>query len=276
MSIAFDKDFTLTIGGKGVAGASTFPVLNPANEQVVAEAPDCSRAQLDTAVAAARAAFPAWSATPIAERRKALLAIAGVLAANLEDLKRLLTSEQGKPHADAVGDVMGGAYWCQAISGLDIPTTVVEDTAERRGETRHVPIGVVGAIAPWNFPIILAMFKEGGRVMAAISEAPQCVTQRSGRARCRHTARIQWQPGILHRGVRAGWARLQSGLQPRHQLGNIRPLAGDHPEATFGHLTSAAHPFPVGKRVPDCQFERTTFRRGQRLTHPRPALHLHQ
>ena len=166
MSIAFDKDFTLTIGGRGVAGAASFPVLNPANEQVVAQAPDCSRTQLDAAVAAARAAFPAWSATPVAERRKALLAIAGVLAANLEDLKRLLTSEQGKPHADAVGDIMGGAYWCQAISSLDIPTTVVEDTAERRGETRHVPIGVVGAIAPWNFPIILAMFKVAPALLA--------------------------------------------------------------------------------------------------------------
>ena len=90
MSIAFDKDFTLTIGGRGVAGAASFPVLNPANEQVVAQAPDCSRTQLDAAVAAARAAFPAWSATPVAERRKALLAIAGVLAANLEDLKRMI------------------------------------------------------------------------------------------------------------------------------------------------------------------------------------------
>ena len=166
MTIDFESNYTLTIGGRGVAGAGQFPVLNPANEQVVAHAPDCSRTQLDEAVAAARAAFPAWSATPIAKRREALLAIAGTLAANVEPLKRLLTAEQGKPHADAMGDVLGGAYWCQAMSGLEIPVTVVEDSAERKGETRHVPIGVVGAIAPWNFPIILAMFKVAPALLA--------------------------------------------------------------------------------------------------------------
>jgi aldehyde dehydrogenase (NAD+) len=159
-------DYTMTIGGKAVAGDTSFAVLNPANEQVIGHAPDCSPAQLDDAVAAARAAFPAWSATPIDQRRQALLGIAGVLAGNVEELKRLLTSEQGKPHADAMGDILGGAYWCQATSSLDLPVTVTEDTEERRGETRHVPIGVVGAIAPWNFPIILAMFKVAPALLA--------------------------------------------------------------------------------------------------------------
>jgi len=162
----FDSDFTMTIGGKAVSGASSFAVLNPATEQEIAKAPDCSPEQLDEAVAAARAAFPAWSATPIEKRREALLAIAGVLAANAEELKRLLTSEQGKPHDKAFEDVMGGAYWCQATSGLDLPVHVVEDTAERRGETRRTPLGVVGAIAPWNFPIILAMFKVAPGLLA--------------------------------------------------------------------------------------------------------------
>jgi len=159
-------DYTMTIGGKAVAGDTSFAVLNPANEQVIGHAPDCSPAQLDAAVAAARAAFPAWSATPIDQRRQALLGIAGVLAGNVEELKRLLTSEQGKPHSDAMGDILGGAYWCQATSSLDLPVTVTEDTEERRGETRHVPIGVVGAIAPWNFPIILAMFKVAPALLA--------------------------------------------------------------------------------------------------------------
>ena len=163
---SFDSDFTLTIGGQGVPGAGAFPVLNPANEQEIAHAPDCSREQLDAAVAAGRRAFPAWSATPFAERQKAVASIAGVLAANSEALMRLLTAEQGKPHADATGDVMGGAYWCQATASLELPTTVVEDSADRRGETRHVPIGVVGAIAPWNFPIILAMFKVAPALLA--------------------------------------------------------------------------------------------------------------
>ncbi len=163
---SFTSDFTMTIGGKPVGGAGTFPVLNPATEQEIAPAPDCSREQLDEAVAAARAAFPAWASTPIDKRREGLLAIAGVLAANAEDLKRLLTAEQGKPIDAAFGDVMGGAMWCQATSTFDLPVHVVEDTPERRGETRRVPVGVVGAIAPWNFPVILAMFKVAPALLA--------------------------------------------------------------------------------------------------------------
>ena len=163
---SFESDFTMTVGGGGVAGASSFAVLNPANEQEFAKAPDCSREQLDQAVAAARAAFPGWAAMPYAERQRLVTSIAGVLNANLDGLKRLLTREQGKPHNDAMGDVLGAAYWCQATSTLELPVTVVEDTAQRRGETRHVPIGVVGAIAPWNFPILLAFFKVAPALLA--------------------------------------------------------------------------------------------------------------
>jgi aldehyde dehydrogenase (NAD+) len=163
---SFESDFAMTIGGAAVAGTSSFAVLNPANEQEFARAPDCSREDLDRAVAAARAAFPAWAATPHGERRRLVGSIAGVLNANLEGLKRLLTREQGKPHGDAMGDVLGAAYWCQAASTLEPPVTIVEDTAERRGETRHVPIGVVGAIAPWNFPVLLAFFKVAPALVA--------------------------------------------------------------------------------------------------------------
>jgi aldehyde dehydrogenase (NAD+) len=158
--------YTMTIGGQAVSGATSFDVLNPATGQVMGSAPDCTPEQLDAAVAAARKAFPAWSATPIEKRREALLGIAGVLGGNVEELKRLLTSEQGKPHEGAMGDILGGAYWCQATSTLEIPEKVVEESAERHGVTRHVPIGVVGAIAPWNFPIILAMFKVAPALLA--------------------------------------------------------------------------------------------------------------
>jgi aldehyde dehydrogenase (NAD+) len=92
--------------------------------------------------------------------------MAEAIEANTNELARLLTSEQGKPHEGAMGDVLGGAYWCQATSTLEIPEKVVEDSAERHGITRHVPIGVVGAIAPWNFPIILAMFKVAPALLA--------------------------------------------------------------------------------------------------------------
>lgn len=164
--MVFDSDYTLTINGQGVAGAGSFDVLNPANEQVIANAPDASREQLDQAVDAARAAFPAWAATPIAERKAKVQALAGAIFANAEDLLRLLTAEQGKPHADARNDVLGGAMWLQGAASLDLPETVNEDSDVRRSITRHVPIGVVGAISPWNFPVLLAMFKLGPALVA--------------------------------------------------------------------------------------------------------------
>lgn len=162
----FEADFTMTIGGKGVAGAGSFPVLNPANETVIAHAPDCSREQLDEAVAAARAAFPGWRATPVETRRELLNAIAGRIFANLEPLRRLLTLEQGKPYADAEFEVGGTGMFVQGTATLNLPEIVNEDSAERKSITRHVPIGVVGAISPWNFPVILAFFKIGPALLA--------------------------------------------------------------------------------------------------------------
>ena len=151
MTIDFESNYTLTIGGRGVAGAGQFPVLNPANEQVVAHAPDCSRTQLDEAVAAARAAFPAWSATPIAKRREALLAIAGTLAANVEPLKRLLTAEQGKPHADAMGDVLGGllasliAQQLEPLAATQLAVWLHGAAADELAAAGHGPIGITAS-----------------------------------------------------------------------------------------------------------------------------------
>lgn len=162
----FDSDYRMLIGGRLEAGSVSFGVLNPANEQVIGQAPDATREDLDRAVAAARAAFPAWAALPIEKRRAYLTAMAEAILANIDPLKRLLTSEQGKPHADAEADVGGAASWLMGASSLDLPVIVNEDSVERYSETRRVPLGVVGAIAPWNFPMILAAFKIGPGLLA--------------------------------------------------------------------------------------------------------------
>jgi acyl-CoA reductase-like NAD-dependent aldehyde dehydrogenase len=75
--------------------------------RAAAECPRASKEQLDKAVAAAKAAYPAWAATPIEERRKLVIKMADVIEANSGELARLLTSEQGKPLADATGEVLG-------------------------------------------------------------------------------------------------------------------------------------------------------------------------
>lgn len=162
----FTSDFTMTIGGQPVAGATTMAVVNPATEQVIARAPDCSREQLEQAVAAARAAFPAWKATPFEKRRDYLHAISARILENLDGLKRLLTLEQGKPLGEAEFEVGAAGMFVQGTATLQLPESVNEDSSDRRSITRHVPIGVVGAISPWNFPVILAFFKVGPALLA--------------------------------------------------------------------------------------------------------------
>ena len=82
-------DFNLLIDGRLIPGDLTMPVLNPATEEVLAQCPRASNAQLDTAVAAAKAAFPGWAATPIEQRRKLIIEMAEVIEANTAELARL-------------------------------------------------------------------------------------------------------------------------------------------------------------------------------------------
>lgn len=162
----FSTDYSMTIDGAAASDETRFDVVNPATEEVIGSAPDCSSAQLDVAVAAARRAFPQWAAPPIERRREQLLAFADAVLANAEPLGRLLTSEQGKPVADAIGEARSVGLLLKAQCSLELPVLVAEDSAERTVETRHVPIGVVGAISPWNFPLALAAFKIGPALLA--------------------------------------------------------------------------------------------------------------
>lgn len=103
-------DLTMTIGGTAVAGGSSFDVINPADESVVASVPECTREELDAAVAAARAAAPAWAAVPFARRRESLREMADMVDAHLDELSRLVTAEQGKPPSVAAAEVAGLPY----------------------------------------------------------------------------------------------------------------------------------------------------------------------
>jgi acyl-CoA reductase-like NAD-dependent aldehyde dehydrogenase len=115
--------------------------------------------QLNQAVAAAKAAFPAWAATPIAERRKAIAQIADVIEQNSAELARLLTQEQGKPISDATVEVMGMAGFFRYFATLDLPVRIIEDSAGRKAEAHRRPLCVVGAIIPWNYPLLILAFK---------------------------------------------------------------------------------------------------------------------
>ena len=155
----FDAPFGMLINGAIESGSAFFEVRNPATDEVIAHAPEATPADLDRAVAAARSAFPAWAATPIDERKAKIKALGDAVFANADALAGLLTKEQGKPLHEARAEIMGAGYWLHSYTALDLPVTVNEDSDVRYSETRHVPLGVVGAIAPWNFPMLLAMFK---------------------------------------------------------------------------------------------------------------------
>ncbi|WP_379545807.1 aldehyde dehydrogenase family protein [Qipengyuania sp. DSG2-2] len=147
------------INGEMVSTDKTLEVLNPATEEVIGLVPACGAEELDTAVAAARAAFKTWRKTSMDERRAAIMAIAGAINENSEELYRLLTAEQGKPHEQAKGEIMGAAYMASTQASLDLEDEMVQDDEKESIRTRRVPVGVVGGIVPWNFPVSMAIQK---------------------------------------------------------------------------------------------------------------------
>ena len=151
--------YSLLINGDLVPGASTMHVINPATEEVLADCPRSSEEQLNEAVQAAKEAFSSWSRTNIKDRKEIVSKIADIVEANAQELAQILTEEQGKPIGDATGEVYGMAAFCRYFASLDLPVKVIEDSDGRKVEAHHSPLGVVGAIVPWNFPLILLAFK---------------------------------------------------------------------------------------------------------------------
>ncbi len=151
--------YHLLINGQLVPGASTMDVINPATGEVLAVAPRADAAQLDEAVAAAKAAFPAWAALTMAARREKLFAIADALEARIDEFARLLTAEQGKPFADAMGEVGGSVYMLRALGALDLPHKILREDETQKIVEHRTPLGVVAAITPWNFPLSLLIIK---------------------------------------------------------------------------------------------------------------------
>ncbi len=155
----FKDSYVMTIGGKSVGGGSQIEAFNPATKEVIASFPDARQDQLDDAVRSAREAFQTWSVAPLSERQQAVAAIGQAMTDNAEELMALLTREQGKPRAGAEWEIFGSADWCAQVSKMSLPDEVVEETDDRRVITRFSPLGVVGAITPWNFPVLLAIWK---------------------------------------------------------------------------------------------------------------------
>jgi acyl-CoA reductase-like NAD-dependent aldehyde dehydrogenase len=132
-------------------------VVDPSTGEVFETCACESRDEIEDAVTAAVATFPAWSATSLDERRVVLIKMAEALEANLDSIARTLTCEQGK--------VGGSAYFLRYYAGLPIPVKVLEDSDSRLIELHRRPLGVVVAIVPWNFPVLTAINKIGAALL---------------------------------------------------------------------------------------------------------------
>jgi len=127
--------------------------------EVFAQCPDASEAQLNEAVDAAEIAFQSWKNTTLDERKGYLIELAKKIGGKMEDIAKVLVQEQGKPMTEAMGELGGCAAWAQVTASFDIPRKVIEEDEDHKVEIVRKPLGVVGAITPWNFPVMLAMWK---------------------------------------------------------------------------------------------------------------------
>lgn len=136
-------------------------ILDPATGEVVGKAPVHSVQDLDKALSAARAAQPSWAALGHTGRREALMKAADAVDASAEALAELLSREQGKPlnGPNARFEVGGAAAWLRAAASFDLEPEVLVDDDGGRAELHYRPLGVVGAIGPWNWPMMISVWQ---------------------------------------------------------------------------------------------------------------------
>lgn len=151
------------IGGQWLAGGSYTPNTNPSNlADVLGEYAQASAADLDAAVQAARAAFPVWSMSGIQARADALDAIGAEILARRDELGALLAREEGKTRVEGVGEVSRAGNIFKFFAGecLRLAGEVVPSVRPGIGvEITREPVGVVGIITPWNFPMAIPAWK---------------------------------------------------------------------------------------------------------------------
>lgn len=150
-----DREYKLLIDGVMQPGVSSFDVVNPATGEAFAKCPKADEAMLEQAVAAAKRAFPAWSATPIEQRAALVEQIADAVALRIKEFAALLTREQGKPLDQANGEILGTVNVLRTVAKMRLETQVLSANDEKKVIEHRTPLGVVAAITPWNFPLIL-------------------------------------------------------------------------------------------------------------------------
>lgn len=191
------------INGAWVGAAASFDVTNPADGVTIGSVPNMGAAEAQSAIDAAHAAFPAWSAKTGKERAAIMRKWFELMMANADDLAALMTAEQGKPLAEAKGEVVYGASFIEwfaeeakRVSG-DVMSTTWSD---KRMVVLKQPIGVCASITPWNFPIAMITRKVAPAVAAGctivIKPAEQTPLSALAMAELAHRAGLP--PGVIN------------------------------------------------------------------------------
>ena len=208
--MSFLKDSTLLrhqcyIHGEWVGAQSgkTFPVFNPANNEILAEVADCSAVETESAIAAADAALADWRAKTATVRAGILRRWHDLILANAEDLGLLMTLEQGKPLAEARGEVRYGASFIEwfAEEGKRAYGDIIppHQPGLRLLVTKQ-PVGVVAAITPWNFPNAMITRKVAPALAAGCTVVikPSEETPLSALALAELATRAGFPPGVIN------------------------------------------------------------------------------
>lgn len=153
-----ETTFPLTINGDRIDTLAQGEAINPATGERLANYAVTDLVLAAKAVESARRAFKGWSGTASAERRAILLKLGDLIQTHREAFIQLLTAEQGKPRAGAEWEIDGCIYWLQEIAEQAISNSASGADTEPL-TVRRVPLGVVAAITPWNFPLLLAVWK---------------------------------------------------------------------------------------------------------------------
>ena len=151
------------IDGTAKTSSMAVDVINPATGEPFAQCHFGTADDVDTAVAAARRAFAEWSKVPDADRKAKMMEVAGLIEANMPELMELVTKESGKPMGGLNGigsgmEVGGSIAWTQVAASYDLPVEVIQDNDEARVEVHRKPLGVVGSITPWNWPLLISIW----------------------------------------------------------------------------------------------------------------------
>ncbi len=148
----------MTIAGADAPGSEWRTVWNPCAETAIATYPEADRSHLDRAVAAAKAAFPAWSAQSWQSRRDCLERFARAIEGAQRDMAIVLACESGRPLIWAWREINFAVHYLRILAAFDLPPRDLSRPG-LRAEIKRRAIGVVGAIAPWNAPVVLAIAK---------------------------------------------------------------------------------------------------------------------